>query len=162
MFIFNLGTVLIRRHYGKVSIEHNPLVISVGGFILASFILGIIQLLKQNYLPKTLSFSLMAQSTTVWIDYAAIAYLALVGSLIGFGCYNYVSLKKSVLTASIVNMITPALALLLGAMVLNEQLRKWELTGAFIVIISVCLYFGYEFYHTRITRPLRSFRRGGK
>lgn len=143
MVIFNLGAVLIRYHYSKAKTQPNPLVISVGGFLFASIVLGIIMLATRSTI--TLADPLYtAGNTALWSSIGAILYLSIVGSLLGFGCYNYVSLRASVQTASVVNMITPALALLLGAKVLHEQLNAWEFGGAGVVIASVCLYFCYD------------------
>ena len=62
----------------------------------------------------------------------SIIYLGVCGSLLGFACYFYILKKMSATQASIVTLITPVIALILGV-VLNGE----------VITFSICLGTGF-------------------
>jgi len=78
----------------------------------------------------------LPRDTSTW---AAIAYLALAGSVITF--LGYFSLLKvwSVTSLSFISVFTPAIALVLGFAVLGERPTLWTGVGAVLILGGVAL-----------------------
>jgi drug/metabolite transporter (DMT)-like permease len=72
----------------------------------------------------------------------AIVYLAVVGSLVGFAAYFSVLSQLPVLVVSVIPLMTPALALWLGALLLNEPLSLPLLIGTAMIVLALALYDG--------------------
>lgn len=71
----------------------------------------------------------------------AIVYLAVFGSLIGFVSYFVVLRRLAPATVSLITLMTPVLALLLGAWLNNEQPSARVYAGAALIISALGLYF---------------------
>lgn len=70
-------------------------------------------------------------------SWAAIAYLALVGSVVAFLIYFSLLKTWKATTVSFFGVFTPAIALLLGAAILHEQLTVWSLVGSMLILVGV-------------------------
>lgn len=70
----------------------------------------------------------------------AIAYLATFGSLLGFYCYFQVLARMPAATVALVTLITPVLALLLGASLNDERLGVPVLAGTSLIVMALGLY----------------------
>ena len=70
----------------------------------------------------------------------AIVYLAVFGSLLGFYCYFQVLARLPAATVALVTLITPVLALLLGAVLNDERLGMQVLAGAAVIVAALGLY----------------------
>lgn len=86
-----------------------------------------------------------------WRGMAAILYLALFGSLLGFYCYFHVLTRLSAATVALITLITPVLALSLGAWLNGEVLSARVLAGAGVIVVALG---GYLFGDRRIRRQL--------
>lgn len=76
----------------------------------------------------------------------AIAYLGIFGSLIGFLGYFFILQKLSTTTVALITLMTPPIAISLGAFVNNEPVGINLYIGAFFVIIGLSIYqFGDQF-----------------
>ena len=73
---------------------------------------------------------------TSWL---AVAYLALVGSVIAFLIYFSLLKTWDSTTVSFFGVFTPAIALFLGAAVLGERLSLWSLAGSVLILAGVAL-----------------------
>lgn len=82
---------------------------------------------------------------------AAIVYLALFGSLLGFYCYFHVLSRLPAASVALVTLITPVLALGLGAWLNDEQLSPRVLAGAALILVALA---GYLFGDRRIRREV--------
>lgn len=71
----------------------------------------------------------------------ALLYLALFGSLLGFVCYFRVLSSLPAATVALITLITPVLALLLGAWFNNEQPGGHVIAGALVILGGLALYF---------------------
>ena len=87
----------------------------------------------------------------------ALLYLALFGSLIGFVCYFRVLASLPAATVALITLITPVLALLLGALLNGEQPGLNVMAGAAVIVIGLALYFLGD----RRTRRQLAARLGG-
>lgn len=86
---------------------------------------------------------------------AAIAYLAVLGSLLGFTLFYFVLTQLSPSAVSLITLITPVLALMLGTLVEGERLSVSLLIGAALVLGALLFYLDLA--------PLwQRFRRAGK
>jgi len=70
----------------------------------------------------------------------AILYLAVFGSLLGFYCYFQVLARLPAATVALVTLITPVLALTLGAALNDEALGPKVLAGAGVIVAALGLY----------------------
>ena len=80
--------------------------------------------------------------TTDWTmkSIVSIVYLGLIGSLVGFLAYFYVLQKLAASTVALVTMITPVLAISLGAWLNNEAVSFNLILGAFAILAGLGLY----------------------
>ncbi|MEE4250911.1 MAG: DMT family transporter [Alcanivoracaceae bacterium] len=83
------------------------------------------------------SFTVGDAMQGVW----AVLYLALCGSLVGFVCYFKVLSSLPAATVALITLITPVLALLLGALFNGEQPGMNVITGALVILFGLALYF---------------------
>lgn len=71
---------------------------------------------------------------------AAIVYLALFGSVIGFITYYFLIQKISANSVAMVSLITPVFAMMLGHIIDNEIWRPAELIGAICILVGLGIY----------------------
>jgi drug/metabolite transporter (DMT)-like permease len=80
---------------------------------------------------------LVAPAAVPWWAWAAVAYLVVFGSCIGFSAYAWlVQHVRPDITATYA-YVNPVVAMLLGAMYLQEPLTGWTLAGAALIVASV-------------------------
>lgn len=70
----------------------------------------------------------------------SIAYLALMGSVVGFLCYYYVLKHVEAAKVALVTLITPVLALFLGAGLNGEPVGLEVLTGTGLILAGLALH----------------------
>ena len=71
---------------------------------------------------------------------AAILYLGIFGSLIGYLCYYFVLSRLSASTVALATLITPIFAMSLGAVLNDELISSRVLAGALLIVIGLCAY----------------------
>lgn len=76
---------------------------------------------------------------------AAISYLAVCGSLLGFTLFYYVLKQMSPSSVSLITLITPVLALLIGTLVAGEQITRQLLMGTGLVLAALMIYLDLGF-----------------
>ena len=69
--------------------------------------------------------------------WAAVAYLALVGSVLAFLIYFSLLKTWSVMSLSFISVFTPVIALLLGFAFLGEPLTLWRAAGTLLILVAV-------------------------
>ena len=72
----------------------------------------------------------------------AIAYLSVFGSLVGFVAYFYLLKRMTISSVSLIPLITPGLALLIGALVANETVSGRTIVGAVSILFALSLHQG--------------------
>jgi probable blue pigment (indigoidine) exporter len=77
---------------------------------------------------------------TLW----ALLYLAVFGSVVGFTLFYYVLNRLSPSSVSLITLITPILALSIGALVAREPLTVSLLLGATLVMGALLLYLDFK------------------
>ena len=76
--------------------------------------------------------------TTVY----ALIYLIVVGSVLGFSAYYFLLKRMTASSVSLISMLSPVLAIILGVVVNNEQINPLFVLGAAIVLVGLSLYCG--------------------
>lgn len=74
------------------------------------------------------------------LSLGAVVYLAVLGSLLGFTLFFYVLGNMSPTAVSLITLITPVLALTLGALLAGERISPSLLAGAGLVAAGLLLY----------------------
>ena len=76
-----------------------------------------------------------------WTPKALIAllYLAVVGSVIAFLLYYWLVLNMDVTKSMLISLVTPVVAVLLGMIVLNEQIGWRTLAGGAMIMLGIAL-----------------------
>lgn len=74
------------------------------------------------------------QDLKTWIIVAGIAFC---GQLVGQGFFNYIMGKLNVQTSSLLLLFSPAIAALMGFLILKEALGVFEILGIAIIIFGV-------------------------
>lgn len=69
----------------------------------------------------------------------AVAYLAVFGTIVGLNCYLWLLTKVSAQKVTTYALVNPVVALLLGALVLGEQITLLAVAAALLVLAGVAL-----------------------
>ncbi|MEU6713697.1 EamA family transporter [Nonomuraea sp. NPDC046802] len=72
-------------------------------------------------------------------SWAALAYLVLVGSLVGFTAYTWLLGNAPISLVSTYAYVNPAVAVLLGVLVLNENITTQMILGGVVILVGVAL-----------------------
>jgi drug/metabolite transporter (DMT)-like permease len=78
-------------------------------------------------------------STITWSSLAAVAYLVVFGSIVGLNCYLWLLTKVAAPKVATYALVNPVVALLLGALVLNEHLTPLAIMATVLVLAGVSL-----------------------
>ncbi|OKY26369.1 DMT family transporter [Thalassotalea sp. PP2-459] len=124
VFFFSVSGVLIK----SVPMAINPIATTVGALTFSVPLFFSLWLIFDGSIPF---------EQWQFRSIAAIIYLGIFGSLLGFIAYFYVLQKLSASTVALVTMITPVLALILGYVFNNEQLTPKIIVGAIFVICGL-------------------------
>ncbi|GHG01076.1 DMT family transporter [Thalassotalea marina] len=127
VFFFSLSGVMVKT----INIKINPVATTVGALTFSTPLFLVMWLL----LDGTLDYQQWSIRSV-----SAIIYLGLFGSLIGFISYFYVLQKLSASTVALVTMITPVLAITLGALLNDEVITDNLIVGAGFVVFGLTCY----------------------
>ena len=127
----SVSSVLLQR-VRILKPEHNmhPLEQTTGALLLSAPVYGLMWLALSGPLPDEIS------DTSIM----AILYLATLGSVAGFIGYYYLLNKMSASSVALITIITPVLALMLGAYVAQEALHDRTWIGAGFILLALALY----------------------
>ncbi|WP_114326078.1 DMT family transporter [Candidatus Colwellia aromaticivorans] len=127
VFLFSLSGVLVK----SISLAIHPLSTTVGALIVS------LPLFIGNWLLLDGSLDVSDwQLRSVW----ATIYLGVFGSLIGFFAYFFVLQKLTPSTVALITLVTPVIALSLGAVLNDEVITNKILLGAFLIILGLAIY----------------------
>ena len=122
-FVSALSAVVTKRSTQNVSpIMLNAVTTSIG-FI----ILGSIAIISEPW------NSISLNATQLWTT----SYLAIFGTIVTFGIYFRLIKETSVVTMTYVSIITPVIAVILGWLILHENLDYYSFAGSALVICGV-------------------------
>ncbi|WP_440874010.1 DMT family transporter [Thalassotalea sp. PLHSN55] len=132
VFFFSLSGVLVK----SVAISIHPVATTVGALLVSLPLFFLSWLIFDGELSTN-----TWQLRSLW----AIVYLGIFGSLIGFVAYYFVLQKLSAATVALITMITPVVAISLGAIFNNETIDAQVIIGASLVMVGLWIYhFGYK------------------
>ena len=125
VFIYSGSLVWLKR----IDDDSPPLATTVGALLVSLPLFGLVWLLGDGHLPAIVPPR----------SGAAIVYLGIFGSVIGFALYYYVIKHLEASKVALITLITPVLALLLGNLLNGENigLRLWLGTGLILFGLSV-------------------------
>ena len=122
----SFSAVLIKRINAPISgIES-----SFGGLILAAPLFLIVLLVSGRGVEADLPV----------VAWGSIIYLGVVATALGFSLYYFILKNLAAIQVSMVTLITPVTALMLGALLNNEPLTPSVLLGAFLVMSGLALF----------------------
>lgn len=127
VFFFSLSGVLVK----SVKVSMHPMATTVGSLLYSIPCFALTWLLFDGTLPIE-----QWQARSLW----TILYLGVFGSLVGFVAYFYVLQKLDASTVALVTMVTPAMALFLGAKLNGEPISSHLLIGACFILCGLALY----------------------
>ena len=127
VFFFSLSGVLVK----SISLAIHPLATTVGSLSVATPLFFISWLIFDGSIPIEQWQAKSILSTL---------YLGVFGSLIGFYAYFTVLQKLSASTVTLITLISPIIALVLGSSLNGEQLNSTLLIGASLVLLGLSLY----------------------
>jgi len=127
VFFFSLSGVMNK----SVDINIHPLATTVGSLLVSVPLFVIAWLILDGTLPID-----TWQARSIF----AIIYLGVIGSLVGFVAYFYVLQKLDASTVALITMITPVIALSLGAFLNDEVISMNLVYGAIFVMTGLGLY----------------------
>jgi len=93
-------------------------------------------------------------------SWVAVAYLVVFGSVLAFTCYVWVLGNAPVSTVATYAYVNPAVAAILGALVLSERLAPAALLGGAVILLAVAAIVTDEGRRARAARVLRAERAG--
>lgn len=120
-----VANVATKRHGAAL----HPAALNAGAMLVGAAVLVVWSLAGGE------GFRLPADRST-WL---AIGYLSVVGSVIAFLIYFSLMKTWSASSLSFVGIFMPAIALGLGAAVLDEPLTRWTIVGAALILVGVAL-----------------------
>jgi drug/metabolite transporter (DMT)-like permease len=127
----SVSSVLLQRvQIFKPQQSMHPLEQTTGALLLSAPIYGIMWLALSGPLPEQISHT----------SIVAVLYLATLGSVAGFIGYYYLLNKMTASSVALITIITPVLALLLGAYVADEALHSRTWVGAGFILIALIIY----------------------
>jgi drug/metabolite transporter (DMT)-like permease len=95
-----------------------------------------------------LSLGFETYDAVVWSTetVGSILYLATVGSVVVFVAYYWLLKRMEAVYLSLISLITPIIAVVLGAIVLDEQLHPTVMLGAALVLVGLLVANGRYVY----------------
>ncbi|MEY8248087.1 MAG: DMT family transporter [Bermanella sp.] len=124
----SVSSVLIQRLQAMPGYEPlHPLVQTTGALLLSMPAYGLVWFFFSGPLPEQVG----------WLSVGAVVYLATFGSVAGFIGYFYLLSNMSADDVSLITLITPVLALLLGTYVAGEQLHPNTWLGSLTIMLAL-------------------------
>lgn len=124
--LFSLSSVSLKR----LQCSTGPLEQTAGALLFALPGLLLCWWLVEGTVPQTLS----PKSLT------GLLYLAVLGSLAGFTLFYFVLQRMTPSAVSLITLMTPVLALIIGSLVADERLSPSLLVGAGMVLLALLAY----------------------
>ena len=146
--------------YGQLRIDHQGLY-GIAGILLSCVLFSFSSVLMKRLNESTEAFAQMTGSLLFslpglvfawwWLDgqlptnlsdktLGGVVYLAIFGSLLGYTLFFFILKRLSASVVSLVTLMTPLLAMLLGVWIADERFTFQLLLGVGMVILALLLY----------------------
>jgi len=146
VFLFSLSGVLVK----SISLAIHPMATTVGALTLS------LPFFITSWLLLDGSFDTSQwQIRSIW----ATIYLGVFGSLIGFFAYFFVLQRLTASTVALITLVTPVVALTLGAVLNDEVIHSKLVFGALLVILGLTIYHWGEVIIGKCQQKLTLFSR---
>lgn len=126
VLIYSVSLVGVKR----IGDDSPPLATTAGSLLIATPLFMAAWALTDGSIPETASPRAIA----------AILYLGVFGSVLGFALYYYVIKHTEAARVSLINLVTPVLALLLGSMLNGEVITAKVWIGAALISVGLSLH----------------------
>lgn len=97
---------------------------------------GLFQLIASGLHGEWVTFDPVSVSLASWL---AVAYLIVFGSILAFNCYLWLLTQVSAPAATTYALVNPVIALILGAVIMNERITGPAMVAAALVLTGVSL-----------------------
>lgn len=151
--LFALSTVWLKA----VGAALHPLRQSMGVLLLATPAFVLTWYLIDGKIPEAIDMKSLI----------GVSYLSVAGSVLGYTLFFYVLRHCSMVSVSLIPLLTPVMALSIGALVAKEQVSTMTLCGSIMILFALAMYqnvwkmvIGFHLSHTRwtsIKRQLKAF-----
>jgi len=145
VFLFSLSGVLVK----SVSLAIHPMATTVGALTLSLPLFIINWLILDGSIDTS-----QWEFRSIW----ATIYLGVFGSLIGFFAYFFVLQRLTASTVALITLITPVIALALGAVLNDEVIHSKLVIGALLVISGLAIYHWGELITIKFQQKLLMFQ----
>ena len=132
VFAYSLSIFLVK----KINADVQPMAQATGSILVSTVLAALLLPWIWQYAPTHLP---SAKSLL------ALAYTVVMASLIAMFCYFKLVQNLKATTLSLTTVMTPVLAILIGAYLNHEQLSAQVFVGASIILLGLCLYFYKDF-----------------
>ena len=140
VFVYSASLVYLKR----IGDDSPPLATTVGSLTVSLPFFALVWLASDGNLPAVIPPR----------SGAAIAYLGVFGSVIGFALYYYVIKHLEASKVALITLITPVMALLLGHVLNGEQIGGRLMAGTALILLGLAIHEGESW------RPLLARLRG--
>lgn len=127
VFFFSISGVMVK----SVEISIHPLATTVGALSFSVPLFAIAWFVVDGTLPS---------DEWQFRSIAAIMYLGIFGSLLGFLAYFFILQKLPASTVALITMMTPVFALYLGSVLNNEPVSLKLVFGALLILAGLALF----------------------
>ncbi|HTF97906.1 MAG TPA: DMT family transporter [Cellvibrio sp.] len=134
-FLFSFSSVWVKKITAQQSIAVDAFHQAVGSLLFSLPGLLLCWWLMDGNIPQHVSTK----------SVGAIVYLAIIGSLVGSALFFYILQRLSASVVSLITLMTPVLAILLGKNLANEELSPQTLLGVALVLIALIFYSSFSF-----------------
>lgn len=124
---FSLSGVLVK----SVDVAINPMATTVGALLFSIPLFTLVWLIFDGSIP----YESWSNKSIL-----SVVYLGVIGSLVGFIAYFYVLQRLKASTVALITMITPVVAITLGAILNNEAINANLIVGALAIIAGLAIY----------------------
>lgn len=149
VFLFSLSGVLVK----SVSLAIHPMATTVGALTLA------LPLFIINWwlLDGNIEISTW-QLRSIW----ATIYLGVFGSLIGFFAYFFILQRLTASTVALITLVTPVIALTLGALLNDEAINSELVIGAILITLGLAIYHWGEIIFSKVQQKILFYKHNVK
>jgi drug/metabolite transporter (DMT)-like permease len=142
---WSFGTLLQKRSAQKDTVLGFTCVQMLAG--------GVFQLVMATVDGEWASFELSRIASGSWL---ALLYLIVFGSIVALNSYLWLLTRVPAQKVTTYALVNPVVALLLGALVLNERITSLAATAAVLVLLGVALVLFQDFHPLRLLRERRA------
>ena len=129
-FLFSISSVWVKKLTAEAQVTLDAFHQATGALLFSLPGLMLSWWLVDGSIPQSVSIK----------SASSVVYLAVMGSLVGAALFFYILQRLSASVVSLITLMTPVLAILLGNVVAAEELSGQTLSGVLLVLLALLLY----------------------